>query len=77
VVLELAAVPRQVVQFDGIEPALAPGCELLLISVQMRDTVDFATAACSPSASVNAASHRGSTTRPRTRRSPATPGSWS
>ena len=55
-VLEVAAVQEQVVQLDVVEAAGDSSSNWVLISPQIRDTVDFDTAACSPSASISAAS---------------------
>ena len=52
----MATVQKQVVQLDVVEAAGAPRLELGLDLPQIRDTVDFDTAACSPSASTSAAS---------------------
>ena len=56
VVLEMAAVQKQESNSTASSRRWHQVSNCSLISVQMRDTVDFDTAACSPSASVNAAS---------------------
>ena len=55
-IFEVAAVQKQVVQLDVVEAAGAPRSNWVLISPQIRDTVDFDTAADSPSASPRVAS---------------------